>query len=91
MSAPMSQSDSFAFWPSVNCLTMIPNASDRCSLSTPGLTVIAEGRGVLRDAVRQLMGNHIEGCSEAREDSSVGVAVNHLPTVPESAFSNCVP
>jgi hypothetical protein len=47
------------------------------------LTVIAESRRELRDAVRQLMGNDIDGGREAGEDASIGVAVNHLPAVPE--------
>jgi hypothetical protein len=48
-----------------------------------GLTVIPESRGELRETVRKLMGDHIDGRGEAREDTSIGVAVNHLTAVPE--------
>src|SRR6185436_3625272 len=40
-------------------------------------------RGELGDPVRQLMGDHVDGCGEAPEDTAVGVAVNHLTAVPE--------
>lgn len=47
-----------------------------------GLTGIAEGGGVLRHAVRQLVADHIHRSGEAVEDAAVAVAVHHLTAVP---------
>lgn len=47
------------------------------------MAVIIEVAGVLRDAVRQLVGDDIEGAGKADEDDAVAVAEDHLGAVPE--------
>ena len=47
------------------------------------LTLVEQPRGVLGDAVRELVADDVEGPGEPVEDDPVTVAEDHLPSIPE--------
>src|SRR5664280_1795952 len=49
----------------------------------PRLVRVVEARLILRDAVGQLVADHVDSLGEALEDLPVAVAVHHLSAVPE--------
>ena len=68
MPSPTSQSADAASWPRWRCLTQAPKTSDIDSLSAPGLALVGEVGGELRDRVRQLVAEHVDGLGEPVED-----------------------
>jgi len=78
--APMSQCSALAEMPLLQQRTK--NVRDRLVERTR-LAGVGEAALMLRDAVCELVPDHVQTCREIAENDAVAITIHHLPAVPE--------